>query len=321
MISIPRVKIAQLPTSIEALPRLSSHLGGPNLFIKRDDQTGLAMGGNKTRKLEFLMAEAVANGAKTIITAGAVQSNHCRQTAAAAARFGLDCILVLSGDPPPLSSGNLLLDNLLGAQVVWANRTSRETILKQTFDHAWESEHRPYLVPYGGSNPTGACAYAFAIREMLEQDCRPDCIVFASSSGGTQAGMVLGARLFDYRGSILGISVDEDSDILSTRVAALANSTADFLAETITFTPQEIQVNADYLGDGYGIMGEIEKEAIRLFARYEGLLLDPVYTGRAAAGLIDLIRKGKFQSGENILFWHTGGTPALFAGRYQDLVE
>ena len=319
MRTIPRVKIAQLPTPIEALPRLSVVLGGPHLYVKRDDQTGLAMGGNKTRKLEFLIAEALANGAKTVITAGAVQSNHCRQTAAAAARFGLECILVLAGDPSAISTGNLLLDRLLGAEIVWASRPERDSILKQTFDAAWESGKRPYLVPYGGSNATGACAYAFAIQEMLEQDFRPDWIVFASSSGGTHAGMALGARVFDYHGNVLGISVDETHETLTTRVASLANSTADFLGESISLKPQDILVDANYLGLGYGVMGDNEKEAIQLFARHEGLLLDPVYTGRAAAGLIDLISKGKFRQEETVLFWHTGGSPALFADKYREL--
>lgn len=319
MKTIPRVKIAHLPTSIEALPRLSSTLGGPHLFVKRDDQTGLAMGGNKTRKLEYLIAEALANGAKTVITAGAIQSNHCRQTAAAAARFGLECILVLAGDPPPSSTGNLLLDRLLGAEVIWANQSERDVILKLTFDTAWQSGKRPYLVPYGGSNATGACAYAFAIQEMLEQGFRPDWIVFPSSSGGTHAGMALGARLFGYEGNVLGISVDERHEILTDRVASLANMTADFLGESVNLKPTDILVDANYIGSGYGVMGESEKEAIQLFARHEGLLLDPVYTGRAGGGLLDLIRKGKFKHEETILFWHTGGSPALFADKYQEL--
>lgn len=321
MKTIPRVEIGHLPTPIESLTRLSSLMGGLQIFVKRDDQTGLAMGGNKTRKLEFLVAEAQTLGAKTLITAGAVQSNHCRQTAAAAAKFGMDCILVLTGKPPPSVTGNLLLDNLFGVNFVWATKPEREKVLQDTFDMAREKGERPYLVPYGGSNPTGACAYAFAIDEMLHQGFHPDWIVFASSSGGTQAGMALGSRLFGYLGNILGISVDETQETLANRVASLANNTATFLGEKISFTPQDILVNADYLGKGYGEMGDLEKEAIRLFAKQEGLLLDPVYTGRAAAGLIDLIRKGFFKSNDIVLFWHTGGTPALFADRYQELAE
>lgn len=329
MKSLPRLRIAQLPTAIEKLPRLSAVLKGPTLLVKRDDQTGLAFGGNKTRKLEYLVAEAQANGAKMLITAGALQSNHCRQTAAAAARMGFDCTLVLTlppdQDQSPINledtSGNYLLDNLLGARIVWAQRSEREQVLQDTFDRAWETGQRPYLIPYGGSNPIGAAAYAFAVQELLQQKLTADWIVFPSSSGGTQAGLVLGAKKFGYTGKILGISIDEKEDVLRERVAKLANETADFLNEKIKFSADEILVNSDYLGAGYGVMGEPEKEAIRLFAQTEGLLLDPVYTGRAAAGMIDLIRKGFFGGpAQQVLFIHTGGTPALFADQYQGLI-
>ena len=329
MRTLPRIHIAQLPTAVEDLPRLSSALKGPRLKIKRDDQTGLAFGGNKTRKLEFLVAEAQANGAKKLITAGAMQSNHCRQTAAAAARFGLGCTLVLTlpegQDKPPAgmdnSTGNLLLDNLLGADVVWAQRETREQVLQDTFDQAWEDGKRPYLIPYGGSNPIGAAAYVYAVKEMMEQKLSPDWVVFPSSSGGTQAGLVLGAKKFKFRTQILGISVDEEQDVLKERVAKLATETADFLGERMKFAVDEILVNSDYLGGGYGVMGEPELEAIQLFAQTEGLLLDPVYTARAAAGMIDLIRKGFFGGPETeVLFLHTGGTPALFADLYQDIL-
>jgi len=323
--TLPRLRFALLPTPIESLPRLSATLGGPTLFVKRDDQTGLALGGNKTRKLEFLLAEAQAHGARTIITAGAVQSNHCRQTAAAAARFGLDCILVLTGQLPASPSGNLLLDHILGAEIVNSSLFERERTLKATFDQAWEAGRRPYLVPYGGSSPTGASAYAYAIQELMDQiktsslqGRTPDWIVFPSSSGGTQAGMLVGAHLFGFLGQILGISVDEPKDTLQTKVAELATSTADHLGVNFTFTSEDVQVNSDYLGGGYGVMGEAEQEAIHVFAREEGLLLDPVYTGRAAAGMIDLIRKGFFAKDEQVLFWHTGGIPALFTERYQE---
>lgn len=327
MKTLPRIKIAQLPTPIQPMPRLASALGGPRLLVKRDDQTGLAFGGNKTRKLELLVAEAQANGARMLVTAGAVQSNHCRQTAAAAAHFGLDCILVLSGDKPPAFSGNLLLDQLFGAELVYVQREERDQRLKEAFQDAWDKGRRPYLVPYGGSSPTGAAAYALAMGELMEQcrqadmeGCPPDWIVFPSSSGGTQAGLILGARLYGYLGKVLGISVDEPADVLKARVAMLSGKTADLLAERMVFSPEDVLVEESYLGGGYGVLGEPEREAIRLFARLEGLLVDPVYTGRAAAGLIDLIRKGFFPRGETVLFWHTGGTPALFADRYLDLV-
>ncbi len=316
MKNLPHIPIAFLPTPIEALARLSAHLKGPSLWIKRDDQTGLAFGGNKTRKLEYLMAEAQARDADLVVTAGAVQSNHCRQTAAAAARAGMKCILVLTGDKPATSSGNYLLDGLLGAEIVWTTRSARDQVLQQTVAKAASDGRKPYLVPYGGSGPTGAAAYTYAMKEMLSQGPQPDYVVFASSSGGTQAGMVVGARVFAYTGKVLGISVDEKKDVLQERIARLAADTAHLLGENITFSPNEIDVDDRYLGKGYGVMGEPEREAIHLFARFEGVLLDPVYTGRAAAGLIDLIRKGTFTKNQNVLFWHTGGTPALFAENY-----
>ena len=317
---IPRVPLAHLPTRVEPLPRLAETLGGPRLLVKRDDQTGLAFGGNKTRKLETLLAEAQAQGARTLITTGAIQSNHCRQTAAAAARAGMGCILVLAGEPPAAPSGNVLLDRLLGAEIVWTTRPKRDQTLQETYEQARAAGREPYLVPYGGSSPTGAAAYACALKEMLDQGVDPDWIVFASSSGGTQAGLVSGAKLFGYGGKILGISVDEPEDVLSRRVAGLAGQVCARLGEAHTFSPAGIRVNADYLGGGYAVMGAPEREAILLFARQEGLLLDPVYTGRAAAGLIGLIRKGFFNPDQTVLFWHTGGTPALFVERYSRML-
>jgi D-cysteine desulfhydrase family pyridoxal phosphate-dependent enzyme len=318
---IPRIRFAHLPTPVETLPRLTKLLNGPYLLVKRDDQTGLAFGGNKTRKLEFLVAEAQAEGAKTLITAGAVQSNHCRQTAAAAAKFGFDCILVLTGEPPAQASANLTLDQLFGAKIIWAEKSQREATLKETFEKTAEEGRKPYLVPYGGSNPTGALGYVFAMEEFVSQGVEADWILFASSSGGTQAGMTLGARLFGYPGRLLGISVDEPQDILQERVAKLASETSERFGSRVNIPREEVPVNADYAVPGYGILTDAESEAILLFAKYEGLLLDPVYTGRAAAGLIDLIRKGFFKKDETLLFWHTGGQPALFAGNYQNILR
>ncbi len=318
MNTIPRLRFAHLPTPIENLPRLSAALNGPQLLVKRDDQTGLAFGGNKTRKLEFLLAEAQAMGADTLITAGALQSNHCRQTAAAAAKFGLGCNLVLVGEPPALESANLLLDDLFGAHFVWTDRAHRDAVLQATCDSARAQGSRPYLVPYGGSSPTGALGYAFAMQEFIGQNINVDWIVFASSSGGTQAGLVLGARLFGFSGKVLGISVDEPQRDLQVRVAGLASATSEKLEKYIEFAPDELLVNSDYATPGYGVLTGAERDAIRLFAKYEGLLLDPVYTGRAAAGLIDLIGRGFFKKDETVLFWNTGGQPALFAEKYQN---
>ncbi|MFN2144448.1 MAG: 1-aminocyclopropane-1-carboxylate deaminase/D-cysteine desulfhydrase [Anaerolineales bacterium] len=311
-----RVPLAHLPTPVEEMPRLSAALGGPKLLVKRDDQTGLAFGGNKTRKLEFLLAEAASHGAKTLITAGAIQSNHCRQTAAAARKAGLDCILVLSGEPPEVPEANTYLDVLLGAELVWTTREARGEMLNQTYLQAEAAGREPFLIPYGGSSPVGAAGYAEAVRELMAQGVEADWIVFATSSGGTQAGLAAGKAMYDFPGQILGISIDEEAGQFNAVVAKLAKEVTILYDNAKDITIKYIQVNDDYLGGGYAVMGDAEKEAIELFARHEALLVDPVYTGRAAAGLIDLIRKGFFKPDETVLFWHTGGQPALFSEQY-----
>jgi D-cysteine desulfhydrase family pyridoxal phosphate-dependent enzyme len=321
MKQISRLHFAHLPTPIENLARLSETLGGPQILVKRDDQTGLAFGGNKTRKLEFLVAEALEQGAKTLISGGALQSNHCRQTAASAARFGLDCILVLSGEMPDHPSANLLLDQLFGAEIVTiADRNLRDQTLQNTFDNAVTDGRKPYLVPYGGSSATGALGYAFAMEELMKQSVVPDWIIFATSSGGTHAGLVLGQRAFGYKGKVLGISIDEPEDWLKTHVSKLASDASAKMGERIEFKRDDVLANDRYCQAGYGILTDAEREAVQLFARNEGLLLDPVYTGRAAAGMIDLIRKEFFKKDETILFWHTGGQPALFAEKYANQI-
>lgn len=331
MKELSRIHIAHLPTPVEFLPALTQILKGPKLWIKRDDQTGLACGGNKTRKLEFLLAQAQAQGARTLITGGAVQSNHCRQTAAAAAKMGLDCILVLSLSQKqsrlPALSGNLLLDRILNAEIRWSSREEREQTLQKVYEECLHQGRKPFLIPYGGSNPIGAAGYAYAMRELIEQQkhwselSSLDWIIVASSSGGTQAGLVAGAKLFGYRGKILGISIDETEESLKKKVATLATEVCALLGEPYEISPQEILVNDRFLGQGYGVLGEAEINAILTFARKEGVLLDPVYTGRAAAGMLALIQERKFSQDENILFWHTGGMPALFADGYQRILR
>ena len=311
-----RIVLAHLPTPIEPLPRLTNLLQGPRLFIKRDDLTGLGLGGNKTRKLEYLAADALAQGCRTLITTGAVQSNHCRQVAAAAARLGLGCILVLAGGDPGSRQGNLLLDELSGAKLVFVPKEERDQRLQQAFAHAEEDGLQPYLIPSGGSNPVGVQGYIQAMQELQDQDLQPDWIVLASSSGGAQAGLVLGAKQTGFPGRILGISVDKPVNELTQTIMALANQTAAWLGIDKKIESEDVLVNDAYCQAGYGILQPAEVEAIRLFARTEGILLDPVYTGRAAAGLIDLIRKGFFSPNETVLFWHTGGIPALFAEPY-----
>ncbi len=313
---LQRASIAHLPTPMEELPRLSAALGGPRLLVKRDDQTGLATGGNKTRKLEFLVGEALAGRADVLVTGGAPQSNHARQTAAAAARFGLRCVLVLRGQAPETLTGNLMLDKLLGAELRWTGDQELGTALQETAAELWSMGGRPALIPYGGSNAVGASGYAAAMEELTTQleasGESVDAIVFASSSSGTQAGLVVAARTLGFRGRVVGISVDKPRADLAAAVAQLASETASHLNLRLTFHADEIEVSDDYLGGGYAVIGDPEREAMRLFARHEGLLLDPVYTGRAAAGLIDLIRRGHWRSDQTVLFWHTGGTAGLF---------
>ncbi len=310
-----RVPLAQLPTPIQPLARLSKHLSGPTLLIKRDDQTGLAGGGNKARKLEFLVAEALAQGCDYLVTTGAAQSNHCRQTAAAAVAYGLGCSLVLKGHPPAVVTGNLLLDELLGAHLYWSGEQDTAMLMSAVCAELRTMGRKPYQIPLGGSNVVGAAGYVLAMEELKAQiaaaNLNIDFIIVASGSGGTQAGMVLGAKVYDFRGEILGISVAAEAQALHTQVAALATATATHLGLGTLPLVDQIHVNDDYVGEGYGVVGESEREAVRMVAQLEGILLDPVYTGRAMGGLIDLIRWGAFTRGQTVLFWHTGGAPAL----------
>jgi D-cysteine desulfhydrase family pyridoxal phosphate-dependent enzyme len=282
---------------------------------RRSDRPG--DGGNKTRKLEFLVADALQQRANTLITVGAPQSNHARQTAAAAAKAGLKSALVLRGAAPPDRTGNILLDDLVGAEIFWAGTRPLDEVAAEVAEELSARGQQPYVIPLGGSNPIGAVGYVAAMLEFVEQarasDLRFDAIVFATSSGGTQSGLALGAKLSGYTDRVLGISVDHRADQLVPLLVDLANATAQHVGAAISFGAQDFEVNDHYLGGGYAVMGEPEREAIRLCAQTEGLLVDPVYTGRAMAGLIDLIRAGEFKAGQNVLFWHTGGLPALFA--------
>jgi D-cysteine desulfhydrase family pyridoxal phosphate-dependent enzyme len=314
---LPRIPLGHLPTPLEELPRLTRALGGPRLFIKRDDQTGLATGGNKTRKLEFAVADALDQDADTLITMGGVQSNHTRQTAAAAARCGLRCVVVLRGHEPAVWNGNLLLDHLLGAQVVFSGDRTREAVAEEVASQARAAGSRPYLIPVGASNAVGAAGFVAALEELdaqaKERALRVDRVVFASSSFGTQAGLCVGAKAVGFRGQLAAIAIDSRRDELQAGVAAIATATIRRLGWEMAFGPAEVVAYDSYLGGGYAVMGEPEREAISLVARSEGILLDPVYTGRAMAGLIDLIRTGTFGKDETIVFWHTGGAAALFA--------
>lgn len=312
-----KVLLANLPTPIQKMERLSKFLGGPDLYIKRDDLTGLATGGNKSRKLEYLVAEAINNGCDHLVTVGSAQSNHCRQTAAAAAKYGLGCSVVLSGKKPRTKVGNVLLDELLGAHIFWTNGRLRHEVLNKVVHDLQTMGRKPYPIPVGGSNVIGSTGYVAAAKEFLDQaqneHLNIDFIVLASSSGGTQAGLVLGSQIYGFHGEILGISVDQTAEQLQTQVAALATATATHLGLNTTSVAERVTVNDDYMGDGYAKVGEPEREAIQMVAQKEGVLLDPVYTAKAMAGVIDLIRWGAFTRGQSILFWHTGGTSSLSA--------
>ncbi len=313
----PRVALSHLPTPIEKLERLSRHLGGPAIFVKRDDQTGLATGGNKARKLEFLFADALAQGCDHVVSLGGPQSNHVRQTAAAAAKLGVACSLVLRGHAPAQRLGNLLLDELLGATVHWSGARTRDEVAVEVMADLRARGARPYLIPVGGSNGLGSLGYAWAMREAVEQlaaqSLAVDAMVFASSSGGTHAGLALGAAAHGFRGRVLGIAIDAPAAELTAHVTRLALDAARIGGATVSEAQLRVEANADYLGGGYSVVGDLERDAIRTVAQQEGLLLDPVYTGRAMGGLIDLIRRGAFTKQQTILFWHTGGAAALSA--------
>jgi D-cysteine desulfhydrase family pyridoxal phosphate-dependent enzyme len=315
-----RCSLGFFPTPFVQMNRLSRHLGGPHLWIKRDDLTGLALGGNKTRKLEFLLAEAVEKGCDTVVTAGAAQSNHCRQTAAAAAALGLSCHLALGGFPPPVANGNLLLDKLFGATIHWSGALRKGEGLARIERELYSRGLRPFVIPYGGSNPLGAVGFAAAMAELDEQlaaaGVRANAIVFASSSGGTHAGLLVGASATKSSSRIIGIGIDKreaDDEPFDAFVAGLAIQTAALLGLETRYRSCDVILRTEYLGAGYGVVGDLEREAIRLMAAHEGILLDPVYTGRAFGALVDLIRRGEFASNQNVIFWHTGGAPALFS--------
>jgi len=318
--SLPRFRLADFPTPIHYLETLSKAYNGPAIYIKRDDLTSLGMGGNKTRKLEFLIGEALALGKDTLVTAGGLQSNHCRLTAAAACKAGLACHLVLNGTRPETPNGNLLLDALFGARVHYCDRKDRDAKLAEVADELSVAGKQPYVIPVGGSNGTGSVGYVQAMLELDAQlatmQLQPDAIVFATSSGGTQAGLTLGARVIGFSGQVLGISIDQTKTgeaAFPPILSDIVNATARRIGVDIHMTDDDFLLNCDYLGAGYAMPGELEFDAIKDLAQYEGILVGPVYTARAMGGLIDLIKKNTFTKGQTVLFWHTGGTPELFA--------
>ncbi|MGI9416995.1 MAG: D-cysteine desulfhydrase [Geminicoccaceae bacterium] len=323
----PREHFAHLPTPLEPMANLTRLLGGPKLYIKRDDCTGLATGGNKTRKLEFLIGDALAKGADTLVTHGAVQSNHVRQTAAAACRYGLKCQAILERRVPSYgeryeTTGNVLFDRMFGAVLDYVSEgTDMDAAMAETVARIKGSGGRPYAIPGGGSSTVGALGYVNAALELLQQannrSLRVDCVVHGTGSTGTQSGLVTGFEGANSGIDVLGISVRQpDNERQQANVHKLASATAEKLGIKGGIDPSRVRANGDYVGEGYGLPTKGTIEAIDLLARHEGVLLDPVYSAKAMAGLIDLIRKGAFEKDENVVFLHTGGAMALFA--YED---
>ncbi|WP_108387676.1 D-cysteine desulfhydrase [Yoonia sediminilitoris] len=318
----PKVRLGHLPTPLEPMDRLSEHLGGPRLWVKRDDCTGLSSGGNKTRKLEFLMADAQQKGADTIITQGATQSNHARQTAAAAAKLDMDCHILLedrtgSTDPNYTLNGNVLLDRLHGASVSKRGGGADMNAEMETLaDQLRQDGCKPYIIPGGGSNPIGALGYVNCARELSEQAAstglKIDALVHATGSAGTQAGLVTGLAAIQSDIHLLGIGVRAPQEKQEQMVFDLAQRTAEHLGTGLTIARSDVRANCNYVGPGYGLPTDGMIAAVKLLARTEGLLFDPVYSGKGLDGLIDQIRKGYFDGMENVVFLHTGGSAALF---------
>jgi len=314
MASVP---LAGTPSPVEDLPRLREALrGGPQLLVKRDDAIPFGFGGNKVRKLEMVLQRAKIARADALVTTGGIQSNHARATAAFAAKLGMRCVIVANGTPPERLSGNALLNHLLGAEVEYvATPADRTAGMEAVAARLKEEGHTPYVIPLGASTPVGAAGIARAVGEMLQQGVNPDVIIHASASGGTQAGLVVGCALNGLRTKVIGVSADESAAIIEPRVreiivglGELVNASDDQLG-----VREPILVDDRHVGDGYGISTEASREAQLLMARTEALFVDHTYTAKALAALIEYVRDGRFMDRDTVLFWHTGGQPAIFA--------
>ena len=317
----PRVKLIHSPTPLEYLENLTQHLDGPDIYIKRDDCTGLAFGGNKSRKLEFLIGDALKNKADVIITAGAVQSNHCRQTAAAATKFGMECIIVAKPSWSKEYNGNLFLDELLGAKLVLleednealdqGGKLSMEDTIENLMADLKTKGKNPYYIPVGGSNSIGSLGYISMTMELIaqanEMGIEIGSMVAASGSGGTQTGMILGADVEKSGIQTVGMAISSDATIVIPKLKDLCNQTSDYYELGLSYDEKDIIFNDNYIGEGYGIPSEEMIEAVKLLARKEGIILDPVYSGKAFAGMVDLIKKGYFDKSKAVVFIHTGG--------------
>jgi len=313
--SLPRVPLSSAPTPIEKMPRLRAALGGrATLLVKRDDAIPFAFGGNKVRKLQLVAAEATARGADTLVTCGGVQSNHARATAAVAARLGMTCVLVANGSPQATPTANALLDRLLGAEVRYVeSRDGREPAMDAAAAELRTAGRTPFIIPLGASTALGAAAYAQAIGEMLTQIDPPDVIVHASSSGGTQAGLIAGCRLHGLSTRVLSISADAASAVIEEEVRRILRDLERVLGIGVgSLSTASIEVDDTFVGDGYGVSSSASHEAVSLTARAEGFFVDHTYTAKAMAGLIAQVRSHEVDRG-TVLFWHTGGQVGLFA--------
>lgn len=317
----PRVKLANLPTPLEKMPRLTKLLDGPQLWIKREDCTGLALGGNKERKAEFTIGDALNKKADTVITVGSIQSNHARSTVAAAVKKGLKVSLVLTGEKPKNPDGNLLMIHLLGAEIKNLRGKPTKFTIKNTMEeiaaNLRKKGHTPYIIPSGASYPPGAIAYVNMMLELLtqaqENNIKISHIFHAAGSGGTQAGLVLANKALGSEVKIIGICAEPNiRDQLIAKTVEIANKTSKLLDLKTIVMSSDIVLNDDYAGEEYERMTPAALKAIKLVAKTEGILLDPIYTGRAMAGLIDLIKSKSYRKGDNIVFLHTGGSPTLF---------
>ncbi len=320
--NLPRLHLATLPTPLHRAKRLSAALGGPDIWFKRDDLTGFGLGGNKVRKLEFLGADAVAQGAGAIVTGAGAQSNHVRTTVAVARHLGLACRVVLHSSRPPETQGNLLLDELMGAEIVFTDDTDRSQLDRHIIaegERLKAEGRKPYIIGRGGASALGSAGYTACALELAGQlvakNLQPDHLLCAVGSCGTLAGLIVGSRWLQAGYHLQGVTVSRPRGEVLERLQRLAGETAALLDLALdpVFDPAQVAIYDGYIGPGYGIPTPECIEAIRLVAQTEGIFLDPVYTGKAMAGLIDLIRQGQFGRDETVLFLHTGGWPALFA--------
>lgn len=316
-----KMNFSGFPTPVQRMPRLSKVLDGPRLFVKRDDMTDLAFGGNKARKLEFVFADAKNKGADVVITVGALQSNSACMVSAAARRLGMKPVLVLVGKEPDVYDGNLLLDKLLSAEIHFMESYGPhvEAFMETLAEEYRTKGHKPYIIPAGASIPLTVSGYALAMEELHcqfeDMGEKIDYIICACGTGGTQAGLVLGTKLLNVQTKILAASVFASTADASKSVSNLVNSSANLLELDLSMTPEDVTVFGEYVKEGYGILNEPVTKALMLVAKTEGIFLDPVYTGKAMVMLSDLIKKGYFKKDDNVVFFHTGGLPALFLYR------